>query len=419
MDRLFFLHVPKTGGSTLAAALAKKFVSWEIFPWQHTHLDLFDPAELMKFRFFHGHFFIGDLDYIPQPTTSVTLLREPRSRIVSLYNYWRSFRRDDRPKDTPHHAWIANSVGLNGFLRLPNPSVRATIDNAMVRTFLPYPLRGRNGALSAAPETIVDDALASLDKLTAFGILERLDESMQAFSGALRTELNLPAQKVRCFETLGTRCDHETMERELPNLETHGLLQPFTELDQLFYQGACKLFDAKFGQYIGAGVERHNSVCDRQAAPRAQAYAWGDWINFGSDYHLDGVDLAGWSSREAWGMWSATAQPSLRIGPLRRPTGIIRLTMGVRGAVFATHPEQIVEVNVDGQSIESWRFTLDAEGSESARVLVLPDAAVDESGYLNLAFRVTQPVSPLAAGVSADPRELGLGIDSIHLECIG
>jgi hypothetical protein len=418
MDRLFFLHVPKTGGSTLAAALAKKFAGREIFPWQHTHLDLFEPAELMKFRFFHGHFYIGDLDYIPRPTTSVTLLREPRGRIVSLYNYWRSFKRDDRPKDTPHHAWIASSVGLNDFLRLPNPSLHTVIDNGMVRAFLPYPLRGRNDALTAGAETIIDDALASLDKLTGFGILERLEESIQAIGGALRTEINLPAQKVRSFETLGTRGDHETIARELPDHETHGLLQPLTELDQLFYERACKLFDAKFKRQIAAGVEAQDSACGRQAAPRPHAYVWGDWINFGSDFHLDGVDLTGWSSREAWGVWSVTAEPSLRIGPLRRPTGIVRLTMRVRGAVFAAHPEQIVDVILDGQSIESWRFTLDPEGGESARVLVLPDGAVDESGYLNLAFRVARPVSPLAAGVSTDPRELGVGIDSIHLECI-
>src|SRR5262249_40549181 len=94
MDRVFFLHLPKTGGSSLSSALAKKFASWEIFPWRHGRFDLFNQANLMPFRFFHGHFTISDLDYIPRPVRSVTLIREPRKRIVSLYNYWRSFKKD-------------------------------------------------------------------------------------------------------------------------------------------------------------------------------------------------------------------------------------------------------------------------------------------------------------------------------------
>lgn len=414
MDRLFFLHIPKTGGSTLTAALAKKFASWEIFPWPYGRLDLVDPAYLVKFRFFHGHYFISDLDYVPQPAASVTLLREPRDRIVSLYNYWRSVRKDALPKHIPHPAWIASSVGLNDFLTLPNPSFREAIDNALVRPYLTYPLRGRNNALITSPETIVDDALASLDKLTAFGIFERFDESMLAIGGALRTEINLPAQKVMSFETLGARSDHQKIEREVPNVATHGLLEAHTEIDQLFYEKACKLFETKFVQNIAAGT-----LSDRQLAPRTHAYAWGDWIKFGSDFHLDGVDLAGWSSREEWGVWSVTEHPSLRIGPLRRLTGTIRLSIGVRGAVFGTYPEQSVEVMMNGQRIESWRFTFAAKGEDCVRVLILPGTAVDENGYLDLAFRVARPISPLALGISADPRELGLGIESIQLECIG
>src|SRR4051812_42016338 len=118
MDRVFFLHLPKTGGSSLTAALSKKFASWEIFPWHHSRLDLFPQPELMNFRFFHGHFAVADLDYIPGPAKSITLLRDPRKRIISLYHYWRSFRKDLLPGYEPHHARIAKAVGLNTFLTL-------------------------------------------------------------------------------------------------------------------------------------------------------------------------------------------------------------------------------------------------------------------------------------------------------------
>ncbi|MGC2778814.1 MAG: hypothetical protein WA418_24610, partial [Bradyrhizobium sp.] len=353
MDRVFFLHVPKTGGSSLTSALSKKFASWEIFPWRHSRLDLFNHADLMRFRFFSGHFNITDLDYIPKPVKAVTLIREPRKRILSLYHFWRSYRKDTLPRYEPHHSWITQSVGLRGFLMLPNPSLRVTIDNALVQAYLPYPIRGRNHALAAAPETIVEDALRALDRMAAFGILERFDDSMQAIGGELQSPLILPAEKVRSFESLATSSFHEALEREAVTPEIEGLLDTYTELDRVFYDRAREVFETRFKRHFQGVANGQNAGPDGPLVRRAVAHEWGDWINFGGEFHLDGVEMVGWSSQEEWGVWSSTDRPSLKIGPLPRPTGVVRLTIAVRGAVFNTHPEQTVTVALDGHPIES------------------------------------------------------------------
>lgn len=410
MDRVFFLHVPKTGGSSLTAALAKKFASWEIFPWHHSRLDLFDPSDLMKFRFFHGHFTMADFDYIPKPARIVTLLREPRARILSLYHYWRSFKKDALPPYEAHHSRVAKSVGLNTFLGLPNPSLRVAMDNALVQAYLPYPLRGRNNALTAAPDTIVDDALEALNAMTAFGILERFNESIGVIGEALKTPVILPTQKVRSFESLAGSNEHEPVERETPLLETSALLDSRTEIDRLFYDRACALFDRKFGQQRTGGSVPSNAG--------AAALAWGDWINFGAASHLDGVKLAGWSGQEEWGVWSITDHPAVKLGPLPKPTGPVRLTFALRAAIFDAEGEQSVTVLVRDRPIESWSFAFDNEGDRRMRMLTLPQSAVDDDGYLTLTFRIAQPVSPFAAGVSEDRRELGIGIENIHCECL-
>jgi hypothetical protein len=413
MDRLFFLHLPKTGGSSLTSALAKKFASWEIFPWRHSRLDLFNEKDLLPFRFFHGHFAISDLDYVPKPVRSVTLLREPRSRIVSLYNYWQSFRTDVLSKHEPHHAWVAKSVGLRGFLMLANPYLRVTIDNAIVQAYLPYPLRGRHDALTASPETIIDDALATLDRLSVFGVLERFDDSIKAIGGELGSPLALPATKVRSFDSLHMSDRHEPIERQLPTPEVEALLDELTELDRPFYERAVKLFEQKFARHFHNGSRTAHLLLGQTAA-----YAWGDWINFGADYHLDGVALDGWGAQEDWGLWSITAEPSLRIGPLPRPDGAVRLTLAVRAAVFETHPDQRVAVMIDGREIESWDFHFDAKPEAAPKLLNLPPSAVGDDGYLNFGFRVEAPISLRAAGLSNDPRELGIGLENIHLECV-
>jgi len=418
MDRVFFLHVPKTGGSSLSSALAKKFASWEIFPWRHGRFDLFSQAQLMPFRFFHGHFVISDLDYVPGPVRSVTLLREPRDRIVSLYNYWRSFRKEAIAMHEPHHSWVAKSVGLRGFLTLPNPHLRGTIDNALVQTYLRYPVRGRNDALTASPETILDDALETLDRLSVFGVLERRDDSIKTIGAELGSPLGWPAVKVRSFEALHASEQHEPIERQLPTPEIEKLLDALTTLDRPFYERAVKLFEDKFAKHFDGGPPASNVAPDSPANGQTAAFAWGDWINFGAEFHIDGVALEGWGSQETWGLWSVTAEPSLRIGPLPRPDGGVRLTLSVRAPMFESHPDQRVAVVFDGHAIETWDFHRDTDSDISPRVLDLPASAVDEQGYLNLAFRVERPFCPLAAGLSNDPRELGIGLENIHLECV-
>lgn len=409
MDKIVFLHVPKTGGSSLAAALSKKYAAWEIFPWHHGGLDLFNPGDVMPFRFFYGHFRIYDLDYIPQPFKTLTLLREPRKRIESLYNYWRSYKKDAFPKYQPNHPPLAKAMGLRSFLMLGNPSLLHTIDNAMVRPYLPYPLRTRHGALAASVETILDDAMEALDKMTAFGFLERFDDTLTVMSAELGTPLTLPRDKVREFETLHSNGVHEVFEREPTSPEIDELLDSHTEIDRAFYERASKLFEAKFARHL------QGEPAAAAAVPGA-VLEWGDWINFGADFHLEGVSMDGWSEREDWGVWSITRAPSLRLGPLPETNGTIRLAVAARAAVFPTHPQQRVSVSLNGHAIESWEFAYDPETVRWTRILNVPSSALDDGGFLNLTFYVDRPLSLQTAGISDDSRELGLGLESIRIE---
>ena len=371
----------------------------------------------MPFRFFHGHFNISDFDYVPKPTRAITLIREPRKRIQSLYNFWRSHKREAFSKYEPHHPALTKTVGFSSFLRLPNPSIRVTINNALVQAYLPYPLRGRNGALAASEDVILDDALQAVDKMAAFGVLERFGDSMKAISAELQTSLILPAEKVRGFETLSASDRHELIEREASSPEIEDLLDSHTELDRVFYDRAVKLFETKFGRHLQAGVAAPASGSGD--APRIAAHVWGDWINFGADFYLDGISMTGWSSQEEWGIWSITKEPSLRIGPLPKANGTIRLTIAARAAVFSTHPTQTITILRDRRPVESWEFIFEPDNIRSIKVLNLPSSAIDADGFLNLTFRVRQPISLQMAGISQDLRELGLGLESIHLECFG
>jgi hypothetical protein len=242
---------------------------------------------------------------------------------------------------------------------------------------------------------------------------------MTAIGAELGSPLILPMDKVRSFESLGTNDSHELFEREERSPEIEDLLNSHTELARVFYERAVKLFDHKFGHHFrerpaGRGGASRGGLSESSVKV---THEWGDWINFGADFYLDGVSMTGWSTQEDWGVWSVVDRSTLRIGPLRRPTGYVRLTMAMRPAVFAASPEQTVGVEIDGQPIEHWDFVYEEGGERPIKVLHLPTSVVDKDGFLTLTFHVRQLVNLLNAGISTDSRELGLGLESIRLEC--
>ena len=82
-----FIHLPKTGGRTVAAALRYKYPSRTLF------LDsLYEPLERIEeipverrraARAVTGHLHYGVHRHMPQECDYITMLREPVARVVS------------------------------------------------------------------------------------------------------------------------------------------------------------------------------------------------------------------------------------------------------------------------------------------------------------------------------------------------
>ncbi len=88
-DRVAFIHIPKTAGITFSTLIYALLAS---LPWcpaiMPEHLVTIPYDELLKYRFFTGHFRYRLLEKIfPSGFISLTFLREPVSRTVSHYNY--------------------------------------------------------------------------------------------------------------------------------------------------------------------------------------------------------------------------------------------------------------------------------------------------------------------------------------------
>jgi hypothetical protein len=93
---VIFLHVPKTGGSTLRWIIAKQTRSRGIYRIEapdHNYQKRIDEFKTLpdlrkqKIEWLVGHMGFGLHEYLPQPSTYITLLREPIDRVLSFYDY--------------------------------------------------------------------------------------------------------------------------------------------------------------------------------------------------------------------------------------------------------------------------------------------------------------------------------------------
>ena len=89
-ERVVFVHIPKTGGTSLHAMLKGLFSDDEIHPERLNNFRDLDAESFTKYRLFSAHMDARTLPAIPDPKFTVTVLREPKARILSLYYFWKS-----------------------------------------------------------------------------------------------------------------------------------------------------------------------------------------------------------------------------------------------------------------------------------------------------------------------------------------
>lgn len=241
--RLVFLHLPRTGGTALHDTWSRAFQPTETCPERFARLHEYSGETIAAYRFFSGHFRFDQFWSIPRPRFLVTVLRDPIERILSLFEYWRSFRPDFAARHNLLGPRLARELGLLGFLRSEEIEVTTSVNNAMVCHLAgdALPLGDGFGTLaSQGREAIPDEvllaraftALRHFDCVGETSALDRVHARVAAVFGM--PQGTLP----RVNATHAPSPYHEPLPREPVTPEAMAELRRLTRLDRLLLAAA-------------------------------------------------------------------------------------------------------------------------------------------------------------------------------------
>ncbi len=114
-----FLHIPKTAGTTLHTILTRQYPENTLVHLRgNPHIDSaieqfkqLPDDQKAKIRLLTGHFEYGIHQYLPQPATYFTLLRDPVERVMSYYYF--ILRTPEHPR---YEEMTRNKIGIKTFV---------------------------------------------------------------------------------------------------------------------------------------------------------------------------------------------------------------------------------------------------------------------------------------------------------------
>jgi hypothetical protein len=225
-QRVVFIHIQKTAGTSIVAALKNQAGS--NLP-SHGDFESSPQRFYEENRFILGHFGFNKTLEIPDPKFCFTFLRDPIDRIISHYYSLRNENRNEHP-----YFQLAKQMDLDAFLASDIPAIRSHIDNVQTWTFVADcwgAERAHRQHLSK--EQLLEIAKANLATLDFIGFQETYRHDSELLFRMLGYDA--PVGNVAINKTANRP------RREDLQVSTLRLLAPLVDLDHQLYQYALEL----------------------------------------------------------------------------------------------------------------------------------------------------------------------------------
>ena len=234
-DTLIFLHLPRTGGTTLRDILSKQYSEKVTFE-NRTLIEMDDNFnkntinEKSGYRLIKGHVFFGVHEFIPQHCTYFSMMRDPIERTISTYHYIKN-----RPRHQFHE--LANKLSIGEFVK---SGEHRMVNNGQTRL-----IAGRHTALKIPFNEMNSDHLeqakANIAKhFILVGLTERYNETLLMLKKLLKWKT--PTYSIANAVKRDDRTKH--IEPQLKEL-----IIEYNQLDLQLYDYVSGLFDEQINKY--------------------------------------------------------------------------------------------------------------------------------------------------------------------------
>ena len=190
---IVFQHIPKCGGTSFHQILKRMANERGLKMAEERHNGLLNwpLTHLLECGLFSGHYDARSIDFIPGEKKIITLLRDPKERLVSMYRFLRGHPTANVRRISPENirlASLARQLSMEDFFLMPELEAHPSLDNGMVRQLsdaLPCKRWEAFFPRKPFPKTIVDIdpdkalemAQTRLGNMAAYGFVEDMDQS--------------------------------------------------------------------------------------------------------------------------------------------------------------------------------------------------------------------------------------------------
>ena len=244
-EKIIFLHVPKTAGTSLYYLFLNVFGEENVSPAFQSSLVI--PLYFfLKYKVIWGHFFFSEIKAMPvKKKIIVSFVRDPIERLWSTYRYQKKFHTKSPLEEVP---WSKLAKELDPISYFKHPDIVETTRNGMTKRLLDGrlyhtinkelekidSLEGRKEYLQTKVRSLIREHIGS--NFAYIGVVEIMDKSVRKLLETLGVERQLIEEATSNIPKLNVS-DKEDLTEEVIEV-----LEGLVELDKVLYEEVISLF---------------------------------------------------------------------------------------------------------------------------------------------------------------------------------